>query len=291
MRFGLIGTGYWAREVHAAGLAQTAEAELVGVWGRDQDKAAVVTERFGGRPYARPEELFDDVDAVAFAVPPDVQAPLAVQAANRGCHLLLEKPIALDAGQADALVEAAEANDVASVVFFTSRFLSEVEDWLTEVCSRDDWTGASAIWLGSIFRPGSPFADSPWRKRWGALWDVGPHALSVVLPVMGAVAEVTAARGPKDTAHLILRHTSGASSSLVVSLTAPEQAVRVSMSVYGEPGWSDMPRRADVEPVERLSEAAQALIRSADTGSTHDVDVRFGGEVVHILARAQAAMG
>ena len=291
MRFGVIGTGYWAREIHAAGLAQTGDAELVGVWGRDPDKAAVVTDRFGGRVYSTPAELFEDVDAVAFAVPPDVQAPLAVQAANRGCHLLLEKPIALDTGQADALVEAVEDNGVASVVFFTSRFLPEVEGWLADVRSRDDWTGASAVWLGSIFGPGSPFADSPWRREWGALWDVGPHVLSVVLPVMGAVAEVTAARGPQDTAHLILRHTSGASSSIVVSLTAPEQAVRVSLSVYGESGWSDMPRRADVEPATRLSEAAQALIRSADAGSTHDVDVRFGREVVHVLARAQAAMG
>ncbi|WP_410095188.1 Gfo/Idh/MocA family oxidoreductase [Streptomyces sp. wa22] len=33
-------------------------------------------------------------DAVAFAVPPDVQAPLAVRAAEAGCHLLLDKPVA-----------------------------------------------------------------------------------------------------------------------------------------------------------------------------------------------------
>lgn len=291
MRFGIIGTGYWAREIHAGGLARTAGAEIVGVWGRDPEKAAAVTESFGGRTYATPDELFADVDAVAFAVPPDVQAPLAIQAANAGCHLLLEKPIALGREQADALAEAVQANGVASVVFFTNRFLPEVEEWLQEVGARDDWTGASATFLASIFRPGSPFADSPWRKQWGALWDIGPHVLSVVLPIMGEVSQVTAARGPQDTAHLILRHASGASSSLTVSLTVPEPAARTSLSIYGGSGWSDMPRRAEVDPVARLSDAAQTLIGSATTGSTNRVDVHFGREVVHVLARAHEAIG
>lgn len=291
MRFGVIGTGYWAREIHAAGLYQTDEAELMGVWGRNPHKAAVVADRFDCRVYSTPAEMFQDVDAVSFAVPPNIQAPLAIEAANHGCHLLLEKPIALDTGQADELVEAAENNGVASVVFFTTRFLSEVEDWLSIVRSRDTWTGASAVWLGSIFGPESPFADSAWRREWGALWDVGPHVLSVVLPAMGPVADVTATRGPGDTAHLILLHASGASSSIVMSLTAPKRAVRVSLSIYGESGWSDMPRRADIEPALRLSEAAHSLIQSANSRSANDMDVRFGREVVHVLARAQSGMG
>ena len=38
--------------------------------------------------------FLDAVDGVAFAVPPDVQAPIAVAAARAGKHLMLEKPLA-----------------------------------------------------------------------------------------------------------------------------------------------------------------------------------------------------
>ncbi|NEB08709.1 gfo/Idh/MocA family oxidoreductase, partial [Streptomyces coelicoflavus] len=71
----------------------------------------------------------------------------------------------------------------------------------------------------------SPFADSPWRREKGALWDVGPHALSVLLPVLGDARRVAAAApGPGDTVHLVLDHAGGASSTLTLSLTAPPAA-------------------------------------------------------------------
>ena len=42
MRFGVLGTGFWAEKVHAAALASHPSAELVGVWGRDLAKAKAV---------------------------------------------------------------------------------------------------------------------------------------------------------------------------------------------------------------------------------------------------------
>ena len=44
------------------------------------------------------------------------------------------------------------------------------------------------------FEPGNPFGESPWRKAKGALWDIGPHALSVLLPVLGPAESVAAQR-------------------------------------------------------------------------------------------------
>ena len=77
MRFGLIGTGAWAGIAHGPGLVACPDAELVGVWGRDPSKAAVLAEPLGARPYDHVDALLADVDAVAFAVPPSVQAGLA----------------------------------------------------------------------------------------------------------------------------------------------------------------------------------------------------------------------
>src|SRR4051812_49671198 len=101
MRFAVLGTGHWARAVHAAALAGHPSAQLVGVWGRDPAKAKAVGAEFDVAGYADLDALLGDVDAVAIALPPDVQAPLAVRAAEAGKHLLLGKPIALDVAAAD----------------------------------------------------------------------------------------------------------------------------------------------------------------------------------------------
>src|SRR3954468_5644278 len=103
MRFGVLGTGFWAREIHAASLAEHPDAELVGVWGRDLSKAKALGAQFDVQGYDDLDALLDRVDAVSFSLPPDVQVPLAIRAAEAGKHLLLEKPIALSVEDADRL--------------------------------------------------------------------------------------------------------------------------------------------------------------------------------------------
>src|SRR6266508_360098 len=206
LRFGLLGTGHWAQEAHGAALAAHDQAELTGVWGRNPSKAAAVAERFGVRAFHDLDALLEAVDAVAIAVPPDVQAELAVRAATAGRHLLLDKPLALSTDAARRVVEAVAANGVASLLFFTSRYHPEVAAWLDQVREAGDWHGAYAAWLGSIYHPGSPYAESPWRRSKGALWDVGPHALALALPTLGPVERVTAGGGLGDTVHLVLGH-------------------------------------------------------------------------------------
>jgi predicted dehydrogenase len=208
LRFGLLGTGYWALHTHGTALAASHDAVLHGVWGRDPAKARDLAKRLGAQGYEDLDQLLDEVDAVAIAVPPRVQAELAVRAAEAGCHLLLEKPLALDVESAEAVVRAVDEADVASVVFFTTRYRPDVEHWTQAAVDAGGWHSAHLVHYANIFQPGSPYATSAWRREYGALWDLGPHALSAVLPVMGAVTSVAARNGPtgSDTVHLILTH-------------------------------------------------------------------------------------
>jgi predicted dehydrogenase len=123
LRFGLLGTGHRATETQAPGLAAHDGASFVGVWGRDPAKAEALASRFQVGAFADLDALLGEVDAVAIAVPPDVQADLAVRAAKAGRHLLLDKPLALSLEAARQVVEATESSGVASVVFFTARFM------------------------------------------------------------------------------------------------------------------------------------------------------------------------
>jgi len=195
MRFGLVGTGYWAQVAHAPALASTPGAELTAVWGRDPAAAAALAATCGAAAHQDIDVFLASVDAVAFAVPPHVQAPLAIRAAQAGKHLLLEKPVTISVDDADRLAAAVEEAGVASIVFFTWRFNTEIRAWLTDEqarggWSREGWSGGAAVWLGTSLQPDSPF-NTPWRREKGGLWDVGPHVVSLLWASLGPVVSVT----------------------------------------------------------------------------------------------------
>jgi predicted dehydrogenase len=290
MRIGLLGTGPWAEMAHAPALGGHPGLEFTGVWGRRPEAARELADRHGVRAYESVDALLDEVDAVAVALPPSVQAPLAQRAARAGRHLLLDKPLAATVEQGRAVVTAVEEAGVASVVFFTARFQSAAEAWIAEQSAVDGWFTARAEWLGAVFTSDSPFAASPWRREKGALWDVGPHALSVLLPVLGdAVRVAAAARGPKDTAHLVLEHSGGAFSTLTLSLTAPPAAAGAAVELRGKAGVTVLPPSTE-GAVEALGRAADALVAAAESGRPHACDAAFALRVTEILAEAETLL-
>jgi predicted dehydrogenase len=291
MRWGVLGTGYWAEQTHAAAIAAAAGEEFIGVWGRDRTKADRIAARWGGRGYADASSLFVDVDAVAFALPPDVQARLAVQAAHAGRHLLLEKPIALDSLAAISVREAVQSSGVASVVFFTLRFRALVRPWLSEAIATNGWQGASGRWLvGGTFDPRSPWEPSRWRRIHGALWDLTPHLLSVVVPVLGPVQAVTADRGPTDLVHMLLTHESGASSSLSVAQTLAPRVAATDLELYGEAGRSAMPDDTETTAIAAFQAAMRELADSVRSGQPSPTDVRLGAHVVSVIEAAKRSL-
>jgi predicted dehydrogenase len=285
MRFGVLGTGFWASEVHATSLAGHPRAELVGVWGRDLAKAKAVGARFDVPGTDDVDALLADVDAVSFALPPDVQAPLAERAAAAGKHLLLEKPVALSVAAADRVVDAVTASGVASVVFFTNRFRTATSTWL-EQAARTSLAGGSVTWLGRL--AGSPF-DTPWRREHGALWDIGPHALSLLVPALGPVTAVQAGGGRGDTVHLVCSHAGDRASTVTVSSTAAELAAGIETWVHGDAGRLVLLPESGTA-VEAHQVAVDELQAAALTGGAHPCDAAFGRDVVRVLAAAQRAL-
>lgn len=284
---GLLGTGPWARAVHAPALAGHGSAELVGVWGRDLGKAKALGAEFEVPGFADVDALLAEVDAVALALPPDVQGPLAERAAAAGRHLLLEKPVALTTEAADRLVDAVRTAGVASVVFLTLRFQDATATWLTQA-ARTQLAGGAASWLSSI--AGSPYASSAWRQERGALWDVGPHALSVLVPALGPVVAVQAGAGLRDTVHLVLTHDSGATSTVTLSLTVAPMSTGVEVFVHGDAGRLVLLPEAG-KAVDAYRVAVDELQAAALTGGTHPCDVVFGRDVVAVLETAARAVG
>lgn len=236
------------------------------------------------------EALLADVDAVAFAVPPEVQAELALVAAKAGKHLLLDKPVAMTVAAAHALRDAAAAAGVASVVFLTDRFADTSRAWFRDVRTTQGWRGGWLRSFSSLQEQDNPFGSSPWRWESGALWDTGPHALSTLSAALGPARSLTALGGDGDLVTLVIRHESGVTSTASLTLFAPPAAAGFEAAVWGDAGVSLMPVRPDRSPSDLLAIAAQELVESALSGEPHEVDVAFGARIVELLEGAQAQM-
>jgi predicted dehydrogenase len=286
LRFGLVGTGYWAHTAHAPALASTDGIQLAAVWGRDPRAAAALAAEYRAAPFEELEAMLAAVDAVAFAVPPDVQAPIAAAAAQAGRHLLLEKPLATTDAGADELAAAVAAAQVASVVFFILRFRAEIRAWLADVTARGGWTGGLASWFGSSLLESSPF-NTPWRRDKGALWDLAPHVIALLWAALGPVTSVTADAGPADVSHLVLHHQGGPSSTVTVSQNGGEAAAGFEAYLWSDSGRSVVPRLAP-DPVPPLRTALTELAGNIRSGRTeHACDAGFGRDVGHVVAEAR----
>ena len=115
-RVGLIGAGYVSK-FHILALRRLANVQLVGVCDLDLARAQVVAKEVGCRSFGSVNELFDaGVDVVHILTPPASHAPLTIQALERGCHVLVEKPLATSVEDCDRIAEAAtKANRVVCV--------------------------------------------------------------------------------------------------------------------------------------------------------------------------------
>jgi predicted dehydrogenase len=90
----------------------------------DMDVANAVAQRFGLRAYSDPIEMMDneDLEAVTIGTPPKTHASLATEAAARGLHIFLEKPLAPTIAECDTIIETAAAAGVVLMLGFKKRY-------------------------------------------------------------------------------------------------------------------------------------------------------------------------
>jgi predicted dehydrogenase len=232
---GLVGAGPWARTMHARMLAAGPETRLTAVWTRRPDAARELAAQYGATATASLEELFDRCEAVAFAVPPAVQAELAVHAAKAGKALLLEKPLGPDLASARRLADAVAEAGVVSQLVLTKRYHPETRAFLARA-AEGVATGARSCYLHGAFLSGE--MATGWRLDQGALLDLGPHLLDLLDAAAGPIATVRAAGDPRRWTELTCEHTTGAISQASISGAVPLPRVRTRIELYGSYGPS-----------------------------------------------------
>jgi predicted dehydrogenase len=287
LRVGLIGAGPWAKTVHAPGLADHPGVTLSAVWSRRPEAAKELAEAHDAVAAGSVEELLDQVDAVAFAVPPAIQSELAVQAVRAGKHVILEKPIAADLDSAQRLADAVSEAGVASLVMLTLRYAARTREWLAGLAEAGGWQGGSARWLSGALL-GGMYEGSAWRKEDGALADIGPHAFDLLDAALGEITEVLAAhRTADDLWQLMFAHSGGATSTATLSLRLPIQPTVVEVAVYGEHGYRALGRRPGAASESYTSMLDDFAAMAASGTTRHDCDVHRGLHLQRIIHQAR----
>ncbi|WP_067964364.1 Gfo/Idh/MocA family protein [Nocardiopsis trehalosi] len=284
VRVGLVGAGPWAADMHAPMLAAGPETELSAVWARRPEAAAALAARHGATAAASLDELFDACEAVAFAVPPGVQARIAPRAAAAGRALLLEKPLGFTLDEARAVADAVEEAGVVSMMVLSKRYHPETRAFL-ERASRMKVTGARSCFLHGVFLGGD--MATPWRLEYGALLDLGPHLLDLVDAAVGPITGIRATGDPRTWIELTCEHENGAVSQSSLSGAVRLPTGHTSIELYGPEETlvldGDAMDHDQCWPVLRREFAA-----AVRTGTPPDLDARRGLRLQELLELAAA---
>jgi len=110
LRVGLVGAGYIS-EFHARAIHRVPNARIVGIADVVNSRATTLAARFGiPKVFPTMEAMVNEgVDVVHILTPPDTHASLAIAALKSGCHVLVEKPLAMNAEEVDCISAAAAA--------------------------------------------------------------------------------------------------------------------------------------------------------------------------------------
>jgi predicted dehydrogenase len=125
IKFGIVGCGGAASIGHLPWMWDNPHAELAATCALNLEQAQHAAKRWGAnQAYSNFYEMLASarIEALVIATPPDTHAEFAIEAARRGIHVLLEKPMGLNVGQCDAIIDAANRGTAIVALSHEKRF-------------------------------------------------------------------------------------------------------------------------------------------------------------------------
>ncbi len=223
IHIGLIGGGN-ITDTHARAARAIPGVEIAAIHGTNPAKLAALCREHGGRPYQDFDAFLAHrpMDLVAIGSPSGLHAAHGIAAAQRGLHVLTEKPIDINTARADMLIDAAQRFGVKLGVMFQDRVkpgVQQLKEWIsTGVGGRLLFAEASVQW----YRPPEYYSQSRWRGTLaldggGALINQAIHTVDLLLWLLGDVVRLQSRTmtalhqiEAEDTALAILEFSSGA---------------------------------------------------------------------------------
>lgn len=247
LRHVVVGVGAIVFEAHRPGITSE-RSQIVGVCDIREDAARERAAEFGCPWYLDYREMLAEQhpDVAVVTTPHYLHAEMAIACLRAGCHVLVEKPMALEVAEADAMVDAqAEAKRLLAVVF-QHRHRPEVRAARRLIRQGRIGEIQRLRMIASWPRTERYYAMATWRATWwgeggGVLMNQSPHDLDLVCHLMGApsrVAAWTQTRVHKieveDTASAMLEWPNGATGFL--HMTTAEGKTNSEVEIIGTGG-------------------------------------------------------
>lgn len=246
MRVGVVGCGLIGRR-RAAVVRESAGSELVIVADIDQSRAQKVARESGCLVTTDWREVVsrDDVDAVIVSTTNDWLAPISIEAARKGKHLLCEKPLGRNPEESWQIVEAARTNRVKLKTGFNHRHHAAI--WEAHQLFEQGAIGEICFMRCRYGHGGRPGYENEWRANpeisgGGELLDQGIHALDLFRWFLGDFHEAVGFMATsfwntsvEDNAFALLRRAEGQVASLHASWTQWKNLF--SFEIFGRDGY------------------------------------------------------
>lgn len=221
--FGIIGCGVISKW-HARAVLGDERAVLIGAADRNPKNVEDFVRQFPCRSFASVEELLScpEIDVVCICTPSGLHAPLAVQAAKAGKHIVVEKPVAITLSQLEEMTAVCQAYHRKVCVISQLRFAPAVrfvKKAIEEGALGDLIAGDVSM---KYYRSPEYYASGGWRGTWsmdggGALMNQGIHGVDLLQYLMGPVRSVSCVASTlrhsievEDTANILVEYESGA---------------------------------------------------------------------------------
>lgn len=180
IKLAITGTGFIAK-VHARAAQKLPDVELVAVVNHRTESMAAFAAQFGiSRQYLDVETLLRDggVDALVIGTPNYLHAPQTTAALKAGVHAMVEKPMAMNAAEAEGMLEESQRSGALLMVAHCWRFHPQVR-WLrgqVEAGRLGEIVRTKGYGVHVNWGPGGWFTQKRWAGG-GALADMGIHAV------------------------------------------------------------------------------------------------------------------
>jgi predicted dehydrogenase len=238
VRLGLIGCG-WIAAPHVRAAAELSDrCRLVWVADPDAERAGSVAAQAGCRALADYHEGLSEVDAVIVATPHHLHAPMVLDVARVGKHILVEKPLATTLEDADRMLRAVEEAGVTMLVGYTRHYQPEFRRLrsLVESGQYGRVLTLSATMQENVGGYVSGWLANKEQLGGGCFFSAGGHPLEWLVSLGGPVEEIhlvmerfAVAMDGEDTVVAAFRFASGALGTLTQSWCQPNTSAWMSV--------------------------------------------------------------
>lgn len=268
---GILGYGYWGPNL-ARCLGECEGARIVAVADFDPAACARAAKRHPGiRTAAGIDELLGDpqIDAVAIATPVHAHFEPALAALRAGRHVLVEKPMTLNSGEAGRLVDEAARRGLTLMVDHTFAYTPAVQK-IGELVGAGE-IGAVHYYDSTRINLGIVQSDV------NVVWDLAVHDLAILDAIMperpvaiAAQAASHLAQRPETMAFVTLHFASGMVAHINVNWLAP---VKIRRTLIG--GSRRMIAWDDLEPSEKIKVYDKGVTLTSDRDAAHRLRVGY----------------